>query len=76
MEIIKSILHADASQHAKEGLFLEHVWQDVDDAQEVLFLFRSTDLGQAKQFIERVHTKALKENPHANLPRMTFLEEK
>ena len=87
-EVIKQILTKDASQHAREGLYLEHLWQNAparlrelpkaggDDPDEVEFLFRTDDLNHAKQFIDRVHTQALKENPNANLPRMTFLEEK
>jgi hypothetical protein len=47
-----------------------------DDLEQVLFLFRVQDLSHAKQFIEKVHTKARKENPEANLGHMTFLEEK
>lgn len=74
-EDIKGVLKADASIHAGQGLYLEHLWQNVDDADEVLFLFRTTNLGQAKQFIEKVHTQARQENPGAHLPQMTFLEE-
>jgi hypothetical protein len=75
-EDIGKILKADAPQHAKEGLYLERLWQNADDINEVLFLFRIDDVGRAKQFIERVHSQALRENPNANLPHMTFLEER
>lgn len=75
-EVIKSVLKADASQHAEQGLRLEHLWQNVDDLNEVLFLFKSEDINKAKRFIERVHGEAMKGNPNANLPHMTFLEEK
>jgi hypothetical protein len=75
-EDIKSILKADASKHAEKGLYLEHLWQNVDDAEEVVFLFRADDLLRAKQFIQKVHTQARKEDPKVNLPRMTFLQEK
>jgi len=64
---------ADASQHAAHGLHLEHLWQNADDSEEVLFLFRMDDLGGARGFIQKVHTQALKENPKANLPVMIFL---
>jgi hypothetical protein len=74
-EVIKEILTKDASQHAREGLYLEHLWQNADDPDEVQFLFRTDDLNHAKQFINNVHTQALKENPNANLPHMTFLED-
>lgn len=75
IEVIKQVLAQDAPQHAREGLYLEHLWQNADDADEVQFIFRATDLDHAKQFINRVHTQALKENPDASLPHMTFLEE-
>jgi hypothetical protein len=74
LEIIKEILIKDAAEHAKEGLFLEHFWQNTDDQNEVLFLFRTTDLNHAKQFIDRVHSQALQQDPKANLPIMTYLE--
>jgi len=41
-----------------------------------MFLFRTQDLAHAKKFIEKMHSQALKENSKANLPHMTFLEEK
>lgn len=72
-EVIATVLRTDASTHAEEGLYLEHLWQNVDDPNEVLFLFRTDDLGHARQFIERVHAQAREENPSANLPQMTFL---
>lgn len=73
---IKKVLMADASQHAAQGLHLEHLWQNADDSEEILFLFRVDDLGGARGFIQKVHTQARKENPNVNLPVMTFLEEK
>jgi hypothetical protein len=75
-EDLKAVLKADAPQHAEEGLYLVYLWSNVDNPQEVLFLFRVDKIARAKQFIERVHTQALKENPDANLPQMTFLIEK
>ena len=71
---IKRILEADAPKHAEQGLYLEHLWQNADDANEVLFLFRTKDINHAKKFIEKVHSQVLKENPKANLPQMMFLE--
>ena len=73
---IKKLLKEHAPMHAKEGMYLEHVWQNADDSNEVLFLFRAEDLNHAKQYVQKVHSQALKENSKANLPQMTFLEEK
>jgi len=76
VEDLKQALQADAARHAEEGLFVEHVWQNADDPQDVLFLFRTADLGHARQFIEKVHAQAREQDAQANLPHMTFLEEK
>lgn len=73
LEVIKQVLENDAPAHAKEGLFLEHIWQNADVSNEVLFLFRADDLEHVRTFINRVHGQALKENPDANLPRMVYL---
>lgn len=71
---IERILRADAPQHAEQGLRLEHLWQNADDPDEVLFLFRVDDLGVAKRFIDRAHGEALDKVADARLPVMTFLE--
>ena len=76
VEEIGKVLKADASVHAEQGFFLQHLWQNVDDSEEVLFLFRSDDLNRAKQFVYKVHAQARNQDPHANLPHITFLEEK
>jgi hypothetical protein len=73
---IKSVLEAGAPNHAEQGLCLEHLWQNSDDPDEVLFLFQTGDLDHSKRFIEGIHAQALKDDPTANLPHMTFLEEK
>ncbi len=75
VEDISKALLADASRHAAEGLYLERLWQNADNAGEVYFLFRTEDLEHAKRFVEKVHAEARKENPDAKLPQMTFLEE-
>jgi len=72
-DIIGGILHTDAPDHAAHGLYLEHLWQNADDPDEVVFLFRADDLAHAKTYIEGLHTRARAENPGVNLPQMTFL---
>jgi hypothetical protein len=73
LDVIAGVLQRDAAQHAAEGLTLEHLWQNADDAGEVLFLFRLTDLERARRFIDRVHGEARRQDPHANLPQMIYL---
>lgn len=74
IEDVKSMLKADASKHAKQGLILRHIWHNTDDPDEILFIFTAADLNRARGFIEMVHAETLKENPNANLPKMLFLK--
>ena len=74
IEDIKSVLKADAADHAKHGLVLRHIWRNADDPDEVAFIFTAADLGRARKFIEAAHEQVLKENPDANLPQMLFLK--
>ena len=71
---IEKKLKDDFLRHAAEGLFLEHVWQNTENQNEVLFLFRTKDLNRAKQFMDHAHAEALKDDPNVNLPEMKFLE--
>ena len=73
VEDIKKVLKADAPQHAEQGLYLEHLWQNADDSEEVVFLFGIENLIKAKEFINKVHTEALAKNQQANLTYMKFL---
>ncbi len=60
--------------HAKEGMYLEHLWQNADDVNEMQFLFRTDDL-RACTFVEATHARAKKEHQEANLPEMLFLKD-
>ena len=72
---VKGQLTKDADEHATQGMYLEHVWQNADNAAEVLFLFRVKDLAHCRQRMTQAHAKALAENPDVPLPTLTFLEE-
>jgi hypothetical protein len=74
MEDVKSMLKADASRHAEQGLILRHIWRNTDDPDEILFIFTTPDLNRARKSIEMMHAEVLKENPKANLPQMLFLK--
>jgi hypothetical protein len=74
MEDVNSMLKTDAPKHAEQGLILRHIWRNMDDPDEILFIFTTPDLNRARKYIEIVHTEILKENPNANLPQMLFLK--
>ena len=73
LDVLREILARDAPEHATHGLVLEHLWQNADDPNEVLFLFRVRDLDHARAYVDGLHAEARRQDPQANLPEMTFL---
>lgn len=74
LEIIKDVLEKDKAFHASQGMYLEQLWQNADDENEVQFLFRIDDINQTKALIHKLHSDALVQDPKANLPEMTYLK--
>ena len=71
---IKEILEKDKDFHASNGMHLEQLWQNADDENEVLFLFKIESIDNTKKLIGKLHSEALAQNPDANLPLMTYLK--
>ena len=74
LETIKAILEKDKAFHASQGMYLEYLWQNTDDENEVQFLFRIDDIDKTKSLIHKLHSEALAQDPNANLPEMTYLK--
>ena len=74
IEIIREVLEKDKAFHNSQGMYLEHLWQNDDKADEVLFLFRIDDIEKTKALIHKLHSETLAQNPEANLPEMTYLK--
>lgn len=74
-EAVSQQLQKDAAQHALDGMFLEHVWQNAEEPAEVLFLFRVNDLQHCRQLTQERHARVRRDNPGMPLPQMTFLDE-
>lgn len=72
--VIREILEKDKAFHAENNMFLEHLWQNADNEDEVFFLFRINDIDETKAFIHQLHTDALTQDDNANLPIMTYLK--
>ena len=75
LDDIKRQLKMDAESHAEQGMYLEHLWRNADNPDEVYFLFRVDDLKKCKKFIEKIYAEASKKNPDAKLPKKIFLED-
>ncbi|MFM2368682.1 MAG: hypothetical protein RL619_982 [Bacteroidota bacterium] len=74
LEIIKAVLEKDKSFHVSQGMYLEQLWQNADDENEVQFLFRIDDIHKTKALIHKLHSDALTQDPNANLPEITYLK--
>jgi len=73
LEIIREVLAKDKEFHATQGMYLENIWQNADDENEVLFLFQIDDIENTKTLIHKLHSETLAQNPEANLPTMIYL---
>lgn len=73
-EIIKEVLEKDKAFHSSNGMYLEELWQNADNSDEVLFLFKIDSVANTKALIKELHSEALAQNPEANLPQMTYLK--
>jgi hypothetical protein len=74
LDIIKGVLEKDKAFHASQRMYLEHLWQNADDLNEVQFLFKIDNIEETKKLINKLHSDALAEDPKANLPEMTYLK--
>ncbi len=74
LSTIKEVLESDAAFHAEHGIYLEHLWQNADDQNEALFLFRIDHVEDTRRLIDSLHEGALKENSDANLPVIKYLQ--
>ena len=72
--VAREFLEKDKPFHVKNNMFLEHVWQNADDDNEVLFIFRINDIDETKALIHQLHSDALAKDANANLPEMTYLK--
>lgn len=75
LELIREVLEKDKEFHKSQGMYLEHLWQNADDENEVLFLFQIEDVENTKALIHKLHTETLAKDPEANLPTMNYLTE-
>lgn len=73
-ETIKEVLERDKAFHNQNNMFLEHLWQNADNPNEVQFLFRIDTIEVTRILINKLHSEALAQDSGANLPEMTYLQ--
>lgn len=74
LEIIREVLEKDKEFHKSQGMSLQHLWQNTDNENEILFLFQIDEIERTKALIQKLHSETLVQNPDANLPTMTYLK--
>lgn len=74
-EDIKEQLETDAAAHAEHGMYLEHLWRNADEPDEIFFLFRVEDLDYCKNLMQQIYREARDEDPDITLPDKIFLTE-
>lgn len=74
LDLIKEVLENDATFHAENGMYLEQIWQNADDPDEVLFTFKIDNIEKTRKLIDRLHGEALAADPKVNLPTMKYLK--
>jgi len=47
----KAVFDSHTQAHREAGLILQHLWQNIDDPNDVFFLFEVEDISKAKAFI-------------------------
>jgi hypothetical protein len=72
-KMIEEQLMNDKEEHAKDGMFLEHLWKNAANAGIMHFLFRVDDLEHCRELIAKKHAEALAHNADAKLPVMVYL---
>ena len=73
LAVVNDFLEKDKVFHASQGMYIEHVWQNADNDNEVFFLFKIDHLENTKKLIHKLHSEALEQDPNVNLPSMTYL---
>ena len=74
-EVWKKVLDSHSGLHREAGFFIQQVWRNLDDPNEVFFIFKVGDLDKARAFIKSQHAAQGKEESKAlEYPDMWFLE--
>ena len=71
--LIEEILENDKSFYEQQGVFIENIWQNVDDKNEVYFLAKIESIKNTKEFVEKMRSATLLVNPDASVAEMTYL---
>ena len=72
-DLIEDMIHDHIHKH-KDDIYVEHLWQNADDMDEIVFLFKVDDIDHMKQILEKVHLESIKHNPKIIPPKIIYLK--
>ncbi len=73
-DIVEDILHEATHKHKNEGIHLEHIWQNADNDDEVVFLFQAESKKQAESLLEKIMKKTAEYTPLLEPPKVIYLK--
>ena len=75
LEQWKKVTREHRAAHEDAGLRFKQVWRNVDDSQEIFFLFEAWDLGRARVFLEKARALDQERQRKGEIPVLTFLQD-
>lgn len=70
----KQVIERDKPAHKEAGLQFSQVWKNVDNPNEIFFLFEAEDLDRAKLFLKKAGALDKEKQGKGEIPELTFLE--
>lgn len=64
----------DREAHNKAGLHFQEVWRNVDDPDEIFFLFKVDELDRARKFLQEAGALDQEKSSRGEIPHLVFLE--
>jgi hypothetical protein len=55
-DFIKEVLEKDKAFHPSKGIYLEQLWQNADNENEVFFLFKIDSIENTKMLTGKLHS--------------------
>lgn len=70
----KQGIEADKAAHKDAGLHFHQVWRNVDNAEEIYFLFKVDDVAKARSFLQQAGALDKEKTSKGEIPLLTFVE--
>ena len=72
-DLIEDMIHDHIKKH-KHDMYVEHLWCNADNEDEVIFLFKVDDIEHARRILEKVHEESLHHTRDNTPPEIIYLK--